>query len=93
MKTLVVYDISDDDIRLKVSERCKDFGLTRIQKSAFMGVLNSARRKDLASVLKRILGESEGNIQIFVICEPDLTLRTVIGKPFKESPTEGIIIV
>jgi CRISPR-associated protein Cas2 len=93
MKTLVVYDISDDSTRLKVSEKCKDFGLSRIQKSAFLGYLDSSQRKELASSLSRILGDGEGNIQLFVICNPDLTLRISIGKPFKESPDEGVLIV
>ncbi|MDW8045651.1 MAG: CRISPR-associated endonuclease Cas2, partial [Nitrososphaerota archaeon] len=32
MQTLIVYDISDDEVRLKVSEACKRFGLARIQR-------------------------------------------------------------
>lgn len=83
LQTLVVYDISDDTTRLKVSDACKRFGLARIQRSAFMGPLTSARRKELAAALRRILGDADGNIQIFVICRADLALREVIGKPFE----------
>ena len=67
LQTLVVYDISDDDIRLRVSKACKRFGLARIQKSTFLGYLTSMQRKELAAVLRRILGDEDGNIQIFVI--------------------------
>ena len=28
---LLIYDIPDDGIRHKISERCKDYGLSRIQ--------------------------------------------------------------
>lgn len=92
MKTLVIYDISDDEIRLKVSEVCKNFGLSRIQKSAFIGYLNSLRRKELSIALKKALGENEGNIQIFVICNADLALREIIGKEFKEEEGSTLIV-
>lgn len=84
MHTLVIYDISDDEIRSRVSDACKRFGLSRIQKSAFMGYITSAARKELISALKRILGDNDGNIQIFVICRADLSLRTILGKPYPE---------
>ena len=89
MQTLVIYDIADDDIRLKVSDLCRRFGLTRIQRSAFLGYLTSASRKELISALKRALGESDGNIQVFVICRADLALRVDIGKPYREYSTEA----
>ncbi|MEM0011366.1 MAG: CRISPR-associated endonuclease Cas2 [Candidatus Bathyarchaeia archaeon] len=92
MQTLVVYDISDDEIRLRVSEACKRFGLARIQRSTFLGYLSSMRRKELAAALRRILGDADGNIQIFVICKADLALREVIGKPFEEYAKEELLV-
>ena len=44
--TLVIYDITDDNLRNRVSEVCKDFGLMRIQKSAFLGPQVSSRRRE-----------------------------------------------
>ena len=93
MKTLVIYDISDDNLRLKVSEICKNFGLSRIQKSAFLGDLKSSRRKELIASLRRVLGDNEGNIQVFVICRADFALRVIIGKVKVEETEEGIVIV
>jgi len=92
VQTLVVYDISDDEIRLRVSETCKRFGLARIQRSTFLGYLSSMRRKELAAALRRILGDANGNIQIFVICRADLALREVIGKPFEEYAKEDLLV-
>jgi CRISPR-associated protein Cas2 len=93
VQTLVIYDITDDAIRLKVSDACKRFGLARIQKSAFMGPLTSMQRKELAAALRRILGDADGNIQIFVICRADLALREVIGKPFETyGEVEGLLV-
>ena len=92
MYTLVVYDITDDGIRFKVAEACKEAGLVRIQKSAFIGRIDSQRRKNLKHRLKRILGSSPGNIQIFLICEADMRFREIIGEPtdFEE---EGLVFL
>ena len=45
MNTLVIYDITEDKIRNKVAEVCKDYGLTRIQWSAFLGELSNNHRE------------------------------------------------
>ncbi|MDJ0274758.1 MAG: CRISPR-associated endonuclease Cas2 [Nitrososphaerota archaeon] len=92
MRVLVIYDISSDSIRNEVSETCKNFGLSRIQRSAFMGILPPGRRKELAVRLRKVLGDNEGNIQIFVICDADLALREVIGKEYTESGGEVVIV-
>ncbi|MEM0172092.1 MAG: CRISPR-associated endonuclease Cas2 [Thermoproteota archaeon] len=92
MKTLVIYDITDDNIRNAVSEVCKNFGLSRIQKSAFLGDLTSSSRKELKAKLQRTLGEAEGNIQIFVLCNACIALRETIGK-YVVPPEMGTVIV
>jgi len=89
MHTLVIYDIEEDDVRMKVSDVCKRFGLTRIQKSAFMGWLTSSARKELTVALRKVFDDATGNIQIFVICRADLSLRKVIGKPYEEYSREA----
>lgn len=81
---MVIYDISDDNLRNAVSEVCKDFGLLRIQRSAFIGNLTSSRRKELRDKLKEVLGDSNGNIQLFAICQADMALREIIGKEISE---------
>ncbi|MEM2883233.1 MAG: CRISPR-associated endonuclease Cas2 [Nitrososphaerales archaeon] len=50
MFTLVIYDISDDELRMKVAQACKRFGLVRVQKSAFSGRIRSSLRKELIAV-------------------------------------------
>jgi len=92
MHTLVIYDITDDNLRNRVSQICKAFGLSRVQKSAFLGVLSSGQRKELTSVLRGMIGD-HGNIQIYVICRPDMALRVELGKPYKEEEEGGILVV
>ena len=40
LRTLVIYDIENDKIRLRISETCLDYGLARIQYSAFLGSID-----------------------------------------------------
>jgi CRISPR-associated protein Cas2 len=78
-RTLVVYDIPSDKLRNRVAEACKDYGLERIQWSAFLGDLNVTRRRELELRLRRTLGRAPGNIQVYPICDKDMNLRVEIA--------------
>jgi CRISPR-associated endonuclease Cas2 len=47
LTTYVLYDIPDDGIRTKIADVCKDYGLERIQFSAFCGRLTRNKREEL----------------------------------------------
>ncbi|MEW5920393.1 MAG: CRISPR-associated endonuclease Cas2 [Bacillota bacterium] len=78
MQTLIIYDIPSDRIRNKIGEACKDYGLERIQYSAFLGEMNHNRREELRLRLQRTLGKEEGNIQIYPFCDKDMKLKKEI---------------
>jgi CRISPR-associated protein Cas2 len=69
---VLIYDIEDDRLRTRTSEICLDYGLERIQFSAFFGKLNRNRRQELALRLQRELGDESGRIRIIPVCEQDL---------------------
>jgi len=81
MFVLAIYDIKDDNIRTKISETCKDYGLGRIQYSAFLGELNLGRRDQLLCKLRTTLGGNAGNIQLIPLCDKDLRLRKIVDVP------------
>lgn len=70
--TLVMYDIHDDHIRLRIAEDCKDAGLERVQYSVFRGKLSRTRRGELAAKLLERLGERPGRFLIVCLCERDV---------------------
>jgi CRISPR-associated protein Cas2 len=80
MHCLVVYDISDDGRRTKVADVCLDYGLDRIQYSAFLGDLAPTHQEELMLKLERVLGRKTGNIQLFPLCARDWQGRRVIKK-------------
>ena len=69
MKCLLLYDIPDDKIRLKIANFCLDYGLDRIQYSAFLGDLSSNHQEELMLKLGRRLGKAPGRIDLFPICQ------------------------
>lgn len=75
MKTLVVYDIPNDAVRLKVAECCLDYGLDRIQYSAFLGDLNRNLQEELFLKVEALLGDRPGKVHLFSICDKDWRQR------------------
>ena len=69
--TFVIYDIEDDRTRGRVANACKDYGLERIQYSAFCGLLDATRRGQLAARLNDTLGRDAGKILLLAVCEKD----------------------
>jgi len=67
MYILLVYDISNDRRRSKIADACLDFGLDRIQLSAFLGQLTRTHQEELMLKLENILGDEPGNIQLYPI--------------------------
>ncbi|MCB0003157.1 MAG: CRISPR-associated endonuclease Cas2 [Anaerolineae bacterium] len=71
MNCLLVYDIPDDRARAKIADFCLDYGLDRIQYSAFVGQLSRNHQQELMLRIKKRLGKKSGNIQLFAICAKD----------------------
>lgn len=90
LQTYVIYDIEDDRIRYRISEICKDYGLDRIQYSAFLGLLSRNKREELFLKLSETIEENIGKIIVQPICEKDSKAQLVIinEKNNKNSPGE-----
>ncbi len=88
MKCLLVYDIPSDRIRAKIADACLDYGLERIQYSAFLGELNHNRQEEIMQKVRRTLGKNAGNVQLFPICDKDLRLRKEVIRQGKAKGEE-----
>ncbi len=75
---LLVYDIVCDRARAKIADACLDYGLDRIQYSAFAGRLSRNHQEELMLRLGKILGKGVGNITLVPICEKDWSNRLEI---------------
>jgi CRISPR-associated protein Cas2 len=80
MRCLLIYDISHDGTRTKVADACLDYGLQRIQYSAFLGELNLVHQKELLLMIQRHIGKHEANVQLFPLDEKSWLHRRVIER-------------
>ncbi len=81
MRRIIVYDITNDGLRGKVSERLKDYGLERIQYSAFQGELLRHALASLKTDLQRLLNEGDetDSVIIFSLCDSCFRSRMTVG--------------
>lgn len=80
MQCVVVYDISDDNKRGKIADTCQDYGLDRIQFSAFVGDLAPTHQEELMLKIAAVLGKLPGKVQLVPVCEKDWSARRVIDQ-------------
>ena len=68
MLTIVTYDISDNASRSYLIKKLQYFGLKRLQKSVFIGYIETEDRLDLANEVKTYLSSDSDSIVIFPVC-------------------------
>lgn len=71
MMILLIYDIVHDGTRAKVADLCLDYGLDRVQYSAFQGKLRRTHQEELMLKIKQKLGKREGDVRLIPICDKD----------------------
>ncbi len=69
MRCLVIYDIPDDRARTRVADACLDYGLQRVQWSAFVGELNSTYQRELLLKIRTVLGKKAASVRLLPINE------------------------
>jgi CRISPR-associated protein Cas2 len=67
LRILVLYDIPDDRARGHVADACLDYGLERIQYSAFVGILSRAHRQELTLRIERILDHQPAKVRFILL--------------------------
>lgn len=78
MHILLVYDIVNDRQRTKVADACLDYGLDRVQYSAFSGLLNRNNQEELMLRITAIIGEGAARIHLYPIDEKAWQKRLVL---------------
>ena len=84
MHCLLIYDITHDGTRTKVADACLDYGLQRIQYSAFFGELSHIHQRELLVKIERRIGKHGANVQLFPLDEKSWSGRRVIEHEEKE---------
>lgn len=75
MQILLIYDIPDTRVRTKIADICLDYGLERIQYSAFTGNLRRVHQEEMLAKMRKRLGKRPGKILLLPCCERDWQAR------------------
>ena len=81
MQCLLIYDIPDDRKRTKIADACLDYGLDRIQYSAFLGPLLPTHQDEIMLNIKNILGKKPGSIHLYPLGADEWRKRRTIVQP------------
>lgn len=77
---LVIYDISDNNLRNELANFLKSQGLKRVQRSAFLGPATPALVRNVEAGVRRLIGGYEGvNVQLYLLTPACHRSRIVIG--------------
>jgi len=78
----IIYDIVEDKTRARVAKTCKQYGLERVQKSAFLGKLKMSRFDELSEKCLSLINEDEDSVYLFPFCQEDFKRIKVLGQGF-----------
>lgn len=92
---LVIYDISHDGTRAKVADVCLDYGLDRIQYSAFAGELTRTHQEEMWLRIKRRVGKHAAKIFIVPMASDNWARRLVLeqGEPIPATREPANLLV
>ncbi|MDZ4769131.1 MAG: CRISPR-associated endonuclease Cas2 [Chloroflexota bacterium] len=88
MRVLLIYDIVHDGRRTKVSEACLDYGLDRLQYSAFIGQLNKTFQEELMMRIEDILDGTPASVHLYSIDESAWKKRIIIEQGMNRAERE-----
>ena len=82
MLVWVIYDITNNKIRNKISRTCKNYGLYRVQKSAFLGNLNKNDSDSLTLECDENIDPNTDSVYIFPTCNMCFKKVKLLGRAF-----------
>jgi CRISPR-associated protein Cas2 len=88
VQVLVIYDIPHDGTRTKVADCCLDYGLDRIQFSAFVGRLSRTHQEELLMRIKRRVGKHGAKVCLIAVAADDWARRLVLEQAEPEAGGE-----
>ncbi|MCX8159142.1 MAG: CRISPR-associated endonuclease Cas2 [Candidatus Pacearchaeota archaeon] len=75
----VIYDIKSDKVRSKISSKCKNYGLIRVQKSSFIGGLTRNRMEMLFIEIKDLNLDKGDCVFIIPTCKQCFETKNILG--------------
>lgn len=87
----VMYDIKNDKSRSRVAKYCEQIGLTRVQYSVFLGILEPNDKDTLQIQLEETIDQEKDSVYIFPMSKDELKATVLLGQAFdKDLVTDNI---
>lgn len=84
MLVWAIYDITSNKIRNRIIKFCKNIGLYRVQKSVFLGNINTNEIDELKVQSEEIINPDTDSVYIFPMCDKDFKKAILLGQAFDE---------
>lgn len=81
----IIYDITENKTRSRIAKACKNKGLYRVQKSAFLGTINKNQLDELRIMIEEIIDPDIDSVYIFPMCEDDFRKVKLLGQAFDKN--------
>lgn len=78
----IIYDITSNKSRSAIAQACKNKGLFRVQKSAFLGSLNRNQIDELKMICEDRINADVDSVYIFPMCREDFRKVRLLGQAF-----------
>lgn len=88
MRYLLIYDITHDGTRTKVADACLDYGLERIQYSAFLGELSKVHQQELWTKIRQRVGKHFAKVYLYPLDEKSWLGRRLLEQTEEEEQHE-----
>lgn len=88
----IMYDIAENKVRNRVAKKCKKYGLTRVQKSIFLGKLDINRFDELSEICQEEINEETDSVYLFPFCQEDFRRINVLGQGFDKKMVNDEIL-
>jgi len=88
-----MYDISDDEKRFRVAHILKLHGLSRIQRSVFVGIGSHAVARDIVRAINRVVNPRTDIVHIVLIQDHEWERRSVIGSEMSSYESKNAVFI
>jgi CRISPR-associated protein Cas2 len=78
----VLYDIQKNKPRGKVAKLCQQSGLYRVQKSVFLGSLDTNEKDSLKLQIEDYINEETDSVYLFPMSKNELKQTVLLGQAF-----------
>ncbi|MCP4221423.1 MAG: CRISPR-associated endonuclease Cas2 [bacterium] len=93
MNIWVIYDIESskdgDKRRRQIIKEIEKFGLYRVQKSVFLGNIESNHLDELELFSREIIDADKDSVYLFPMCKTDFDAVKIIGQGFDKELVSG----